>query len=133
MKHTEKTIPNLLASLPGRIPPQNVEAEQSILGALLLDPDAILQVSDKLKIEDFYREDHGVIFDHMLKLFEKRRPIDLLTLTDSLESSKKLSFVGGAGYIATLTGFVNSSVHIAHHADIVRNKAMLRKLISAGN
>jgi replicative DNA helicase len=115
------------------MPPQNTDAEQSILGAVLLDPDAILQVSDKLKVTDFYREDHGVIYDHMIKLFEKRKPIDLLTLTDALESSKKLSFVGGAGYIATLTGFVNSSVHIGHHADIVRSKALLRKLISAGN
>src|SRR4051812_28488855 len=109
MKKIENSLPHVFSGLSGRIPPQNVEAEQSILGALLLDPDAILQVSDKLKVEDFYREDHGLIFDHMLKLFEKRRPIDLLTLTDSLESSKQLSFVGGAGYIATLTGFVNSS------------------------
>jgi replicative DNA helicase len=133
MKKTEPELSHIVTSLSGRLPPQNIEAEQSILGAVLVDPDAILQVSDKLKSTDFYREDHGTIYEHMIKLFEKRRPIDLLTLTDALDSAKKLSFVGGAGYIATLTGFVNSSAHISHHADIVRDKAMLRKLISAGS
>lgn len=116
-----------------RVPPQNVEAEQCILGAILIEPDSILQVSDTLTADDFYREDHRLIFENMLRLFEKRKPIDVLTLTDALESSKKLSFVGGASYIATLTGMVNSAVHITHHAEIVRNKAMLRKLITAGS
>lgn len=122
-----------LLTIASRMPPQNVDIEQSILGAILLEQDAILQVSDKLIPEDFYREDHRVIYEAMLKLFEKRNPIDALTLTDTLESSKKLSFVGGASYIATLTGMANSTAHLGHHADIVRSKAMLRKLISAAS
>lgn len=116
----------------GKLPPQNVDAEQSILGAILIDPDGILRISDTLSPEDFYREDHRMIYEQMLKLFEKRKPIDILTVTDALESAKQLSFVGGASYITTLTGMVNSAVHIKHHADMVRNKAMLRKLITAG-
>jgi replicative DNA helicase len=132
-KPDKTSVAAALAALSSRMPPQNIEAEQSILGAILVDPDAILKVTDKLVKDDFYREDHRVIYEHMLKLFEKRRPIDLLTLTDTLESSQKLTFVGGATYIATLTSLVNSSVHIHHHADIVRNKAMLRKLITAGS
>ncbi len=116
----------------GRMPPQNIDAEQSILGALLIDPEAFLKIGDRINAQDFYREDHRVIFEHMLKLFEKRKPIDVLTLTDSLEGSKKLALVGGAAYLATLTSMVNSSVHIITHAEIVRSKAMLRKLISAG-
>ncbi len=116
----------------GRMPPQNIDAEQSILGAILIDTEAFLKIGDRIKVEDFYREDHRVIFEHMLKLFEKRKPIDVLTLSDSLETAKKLSLVGGAAYLATLTGMINSSVHIITHAEIVRSKAMLRKLISAG-
>lgn len=129
-KFLEVIAPSLNA---GRVPPQNVDAEQSILGAILIDPEAIIKITDSLSPDDFYREDHHIIYEHMLKLFEKRKPIDMLTLTDALESSKKLSFVGGATYIATLTGMVNSSVHIVHHAEIIKNKAMLRKLISAGS
>ncbi len=116
-----------------RMPPQNVEVEQSILGAILIEQDAILKVSDKLGADDFYREDHRIIYSHMLKLFEQRKPIDVLTLTDALEGSKKLSFVGGAAYVTTLTGMVNSAAHISTHADIVRQKAMLRKLITAAS
>ncbi len=119
--------------LTSRIPPQNAEAEQSILGAILIDSEAVLQVSDKLTPEDFYREDHRVIYDHMLNLFEKRKPIDILTLTDALDSAKQLTFVGGASYLATLTAMVSSSGRISHYADIVRSKAMLRKLITAGS
>lgn len=116
-----------------RLPPHTLEAEQNILGAVLIDPEAMVKISDKLASDDFYREDHKIMYEHMLQLYEKRRPIDMLTLTDALESSKKLALIGGASYIATLTSMVNSSVNIAHHADMVRNKAMLRKLISAGS
>lgn len=132
-KH-DTTLASLnISPLSSRMPPQNVDVEQSILGAILIDPDALIKVSDTLRSDDFYREDHRIIYEHMLKLFEKRKPIDLLTLTDALESAKQLSLIGGATYLATLTGMVNSSVHIVHHAEIVKNKAMLRKLISAGS
>ncbi|HEY1074992.1 MAG TPA: replicative DNA helicase [Patescibacteria group bacterium] len=131
-RETASSLTNSLQSLATRMPPQNVEAEQSILGAVLIDADSMIRITDKLKPEDFYREDHKVIFEHMLKLFEKRQPIDILTLTDSLDSSKQLAFVGGAGYIASLTSMVNSSAHIVSHAEIVRSKALLRRLIQAG-
>ena len=122
-----------VAPLGSRIPPQNVDAEQRILGAILIDSEALMKVADSLRSDDFYREDHRIIYEHMLKLFEARKPIDLLTLTDALESAKQLSFVGGASYIAALTAVVNSSANIQHYAALVRNKAMLRKLISAGS
>ncbi len=117
----------------GRVPPHSSDIEKSILGAILVDPDGILRVSDRLKPDDFYREEHKTIYAHMLQLFEKRQPIDLLTLNDSLETAKQLTYIGGSTYLATLTSQVNSSVNITNHAEIVRNKAMLRKLITAGS
>lgn len=128
-----KQVVGTLPEIATRMPPHNVEVEQSILGAILIEQDAILKVSDKLAPEDFYREDHAVIYETMLKLFEQRKPIDVLTLTDALESKKQLTFIGGASYIASLTGMANSSAHLSNHADIVRHKAMLRKLISAAS
>lgn len=119
--------------LAGRVPPQNIDAEQSILGAIMQDPEAMVKISDRLQADDFYRDDHRVIFGAMLELFEKRKPIDALTLTDTLESKKILSRAGGATYVAELIGAVNTSAHLVHHADIVRHKAMLRKLISAAS
>ncbi len=130
----KEALQNLNTLVTGtRIPPHNIEIEQNILGAILIEQDAILKISDTLSPADFYREDHRIMYEHMLGLFEKRQPIDVLTLTDALESSKKLSFIGGASYIATLTSSVNSSAHLSSHANIVRNKAMLRKLISAAS
>lgn len=116
-----------------KIPPQNIEAEQSVLGALLLDKDAIIKVADILKLDDFYREDHKVIFEAILELFEKRNPIDLVTLTDQLEKKKKLKDVGGASYLTTLVNSVPSAAHVTTYANIVHNKATLRRLISAAD
>ncbi len=116
-----------------KIPPQNIEAEQSVLGALLLDKDAIIKTADILKLDDFYREDHKVIFEAILELFEKRSPIDLVTLTDQLEKKKKLKEVGGASYLTTLVNSVPSAAHVATYANIVHNKATLRRLISAAD
>lgn len=114
-----------------KIPPQNVEAEQSVLGSLLLDKDAVLKVSDFLKKDDFYREDHAVIYDAVLKLYEKRKPIDVLTLTDLLEKEKRLKDVGGASYLTTLVNTVPTAAHIVTYAQIIQQKATLRRLISA--
>ncbi|MFA6493096.1 MAG: replicative DNA helicase [Patescibacteria group bacterium] len=114
-----------------KIPPQNIEAEQSILGALLLDKDAVIKVADILRVDDFYREDHATIYDCILKLFGKRKPIDMVTLTDELEKKKKLKDVGGASYISTLVNSVPTAAHIITYANIVHQKATLRRLISA--
>jgi replicative DNA helicase len=114
-----------------KIPPQNIEAEQSVLGSLLLDKDALLKVADFLRPDDFYRDDHKVIFEAILKLFEKRKPIDVLTLTDILEKEKKLREVGGASYLTTLVNSVPTAANVMTYAQIIQQKATLRRLISA--
>ena len=116
---------------PIKIPPQNIEAEQSVLGSILMDKDAIIKVADILKPEDFYREDHGTIYACILKLFEKRKPIDMVTLTDELEKEKKLKSIGGASYITTLVNSVPTAAHVTTYASMVHQKATLRRLISA--
>lgn len=116
---------------PVHIPPQNIEAEQSVLGCILLDKDSVVKIADIVRIEDFYREDHQKIFSAILELFEKRTPIDLVTLTDCLEKKKQLKDVGGVSYLTTLANIVPSSAHIVSYAEIVHNKATLRRLISA--
>jgi len=116
---------------PIKIPPQNTEAEQSVLGSILMDKDAIIKVADILKPEDFYREDHATIYRCILKLFEKRKPIDMVTLTDELEKEKKLKEIGGASYITTLVNSVPTAAHVTTYANMVHQKATLRRLISA--
>lgn len=114
-----------------KIPPQNIEAEQAVLGAILLDKDALYKIADILRPDDFYREDHKQIFSSMLGLFEKRAPIDLVTLTDQLNKDKKLEVAGGATYLTHLASETFSSAHVLKHAEIVSEKAILRRLISA--
>lgn len=113
------------------VPPQSLEAEQSVLGALLINQEAIAKVADTLHAEDFYRSDHAAIFAAMLELYERRMPIDVVTLTDRLESAKQLTAVGGAAYVSSLANLVPSSVHVVSYATIVREKATLRRLIAA--
>lgn len=116
-----------------KLPPQNIEAEQSVLGALLIDKDAIIKVADILTPDDFYREDHKYIYLAMLSLFEKRMPIDVVTLSDELETKGKFESVGGATYLTTLVNTVPTASHIVHYAEIIQQKATLRRLISAAN
>jgi len=116
-----------------RIPPQNLEAEQSVLGSLLLDKDAIIQVGDVVTSGDFYEERNGIIYEAMIVLYEKRMPIDVVTLTDQLEKSKQLKEVGGASYLSTLVNAVPTAAHAAKYAEIVKNKAVLRRLIKAAS
>ncbi|MBI4022586.1 replicative DNA helicase [Candidatus Berkelbacteria bacterium] len=116
-----------------RVPPQAVEAEQAVLGALLLDKDAIIKIADVLAAEDFYRPDHRQIYEAILRLYEKRMPLDVITLTDELERTKELAAVGGATVIARLTSGVSTSVNVVHHAGIVHEKGLLRRLISAAS
>jgi len=114
-----------------KIPPQNLEAEQSVLGSLLIDKDAILKVGDFLNAEDFYRDDHRIVYQTILKLYEKHKPVDVVTLTDELEINKKLKDIGGASYLATLVNSVPTAANVASYAQIVQHKATLRRLISA--
>jgi len=115
-----------------KIPPQNLEAEQSVLGALLLDRDAILKVGDFIKPEDFYRDDHAIIYQAILHLNEHRKPVDVVTLTDWLEKEKKLKEIGGATYLATLANAVPTAANVATYGQIIQQKATLRRLISSG-
>lgn len=116
-----------------RMPPQNIEAEQSVLGALLLDKEAIFKVADIITSADFYRDNHRQIYEAMEGLFEKRIPIDVLTLTEELEKAKKIKMIGGASYLTTLVNAVPSAAHVVHYAQIVADKATLRRLISAAS
>src|SRR5436309_7183156 len=113
-----------------RVPPQNVEAEQSVLGAVLLDNDAINQAIEILTAEDLYRESHREIFRAMVGLSERNQPVDAITLTDALRTAGVLEAVGGAGYIAELAACVPTAANAAHYARIVREKALLRSLAS---
>lgn len=115
-----------------KIPPQNQEAEQSVLGSLLLDKEAIFKVADFLRPDDFYREDHTQIYEAIIKLYEKRKPVDVVTLTDVLEKEKKLKEVGGASYLSSLVNSVPTAANVVTYGQIVQQKATLRRLISAG-
>ncbi|MBC7255489.1 MAG: replicative DNA helicase [Chloroflexi bacterium] len=114
-----------------RLPPQNIEAEQSVLGSLLIDPDAILKVSTFLRPEDFYRETHQRIYSAILQLHERRMPTDFITVVDELERQGQLDFVGGAAYITSLINMVPTSIHVEHYARIVERAAIMRRLITA--
>ncbi len=116
-----------------RMPPQAIEAEQSVLGAILLDNDAMIKVADILLVEDFYRPDHQLIYSSMIALYEKRMPLDVVTLTDELEKTKQLKDIGGASTLATLTSRVPTAAHAAHYAGIIHEKAILRRIITAAS
>ncbi len=115
-----------------RIPPQNLEAEQGVLGSMLLDRDAIARVVEGIRPEDFYRDAHRVIFSAMLDLFERGEPVDLITVTNRLTDTGKLEDIGGATYLASLPNAVPTAANVDYYAAIVLEKSMLRALISAG-
>ena len=96
-----------------RLPPQNVDSEQAVLGSILIDRDAIIEVADFLHPEDFYRQAHGTIFAAMLGLFEHREPIDVVTVAEALERDNQLESVGGASYLSTLGNDTPTAVHVA--------------------
>ena len=114
-----------------RIPPHNIEAEQSVLGSLMLDKDAIIKIADLLKSGDFYKDDHNFIYEMMLELYEDREPIDVLSLSNKLEEKGKLDQIGGSSYLASLVNSVPSASNVTHYAKVVQKKATLRRLITA--
>lgn len=116
-----------------KIPPQNIEAEQSLLGAILIDKDSIFKIADALNAEDFYKENHRLIYEAILDLFAKREPLDILTLTSRLQEKGQLEKIGGRSYLAELTGAVPTSSHIAQYAAIIQKKATLRRLMRAAS
>jgi len=114
-----------------RIPPQNMEAEQSVLGAMLIDSDAIVAAAEALQPTDFYREGHRKIFAAMLALFERGEPVDLITLAEELNQTGVLETVGGIAYLTTLANIVPTAANVDYYIKIVREKAVLRSLIHA--
>lgn len=115
------------------VPPHSLDAEKSTLGSLLVDKEAVVKVSDFLGADDFYHDAHRSIYESILELYDKRSPIDLVTLTNSLEKKKELKLVGGASYLALLANEVPTATHIFQYATIVKEKAILRRLILAGD
>jgi len=116
---------------PDKMIPANLEAEEAVLGSLLIDPDAILKVATFLRAEDFYRQKHGWIYQAALDLHERREPVDFVTLCDELRRREQLDEVGGAAYITALINAVPTAAHVEHYARIVERTAVLRRLISA--
>lgn len=114
-----------------KLPPQNLEAEESILGALMIDKDAIFKITDVIQAADFYKPANARIFETILKLFEKHEPIDILSVTNKLNEANLFAEVGGNSYLTHLIEMVPSSSHISHYAKIVHEKKILRDLINA--
>lgn len=112
-----------------RLPPQNLEAEQSILGAIILDNDALPRVVEDLKPDDFYKEAHRRLYRVMLDLFDKSEPVDIITLTDYLRRSNELETIGGLSYLSFLANSIPTSANIKYHSKIIREKSLLRSLI----
>jgi replicative DNA helicase len=114
-----------------RLPPQNIEAEQSVLGSLLIDPDAIIKVGSFLRPEFFYREAHQVVYSAILALQERRQPADFVTVVDELDRQGNLDLAGGPAYLTSLINMVPTSVHVEHYGHIVERTSVMRRLIAA--
>lgn len=112
-----------------RIPPHNLEAEQAVLGAILLENDAIVAAAEHIGPEDFYRAAHQRIFEAMLQLNDEAEPVDLITLSTRLKDQDLLEEVGGIGYLTELANAVPTAANVAHYAQIIEEKALLRRLI----
>jgi len=118
-------------NLTERVPPQNLEAEQSLLGCLLIDKDAIVKIADTLFEDDFYKNAHSVIFNIIKELFNHQEPIDILTVANRLEEKKKLTETGGRTYLAKLSNTIATSANVANYSKIIQRKATLRRLQQA--
>jgi len=114
-----------------RMPPQNIEAEKAVLGAMLIKKDAIIEVQEILRPEDFYREAHKVAYEAMLKLTDSEEAVDIVTLTEELRKEEQLERVGGVRFVTDIANTVPTAANISYHAKIVKEKAELRRLIDA--
>lgn len=134
----ENHIPNANINFAGpavnfRMPPQNLEAEMSVLGSVMIDPTAFWRVADVLSSGDFYRDGHRLLYETMIEIFEKHEPIDILSVSSRLREKGILEDVGGTSYLANLVNSVPSASNAGHYAEIVRKKAVLRDLIAASS
>ena len=116
----------------GRVPPQDIVAEKSLLGAIMIKDDVLPEVLSILKPRDFYEKRHEIIFNAMQNLYDQHKPIDLLTLTAELKSSKTLKEIGGAAYLTELSNFVPAASHAKAYAEIIERASVRRRLIKAG-
>ncbi|MCK5123028.1 MAG: replicative DNA helicase [Candidatus Pacebacteria bacterium] len=126
---TSKTTTNPEFKTTDKLPPQNIEAEQSVLGSLMIDKNAIIKIADLVNEDDFYKNSHGKIYKTMLYLYEHHEPIDLLSLSNRLKETDEIEQIGGKSYLASLANAVPTAANIVHYAKIVAKKSVLRKLI----
>ncbi|HTX87340.1 MAG TPA: replicative DNA helicase [Candidatus Nanoarchaeia archaeon] len=117
----------------GKLPPQNIEAEQSLISCLLLEKNAIVKVVDTLSEKDFYKDAHFIIYATIKELFSRQEPIDILTLSNRLDAKGKLAAIGGRTYLAQLSNFVATASNVENYAKIIRHKATLRRLQQAAS
>ena len=120
------------AKIGGKIPPQNLDAEMSLIGAILIDEEVLIDIAEIVKAVDFYDKRHATIFAAIIRLYEHHQPVDLLTLTNELKKREELDAVGGASYLAELTNYVPTASHAKSYAEIVAQAAVRRRLIKAG-
>ena len=123
-------VTNQKLTIRDKLPPQNIEAEMSLLGGLMLDKDAIMRVADLLESKDFYKPIHQIIYEAMQELFDKGEPIDLLSVSSRLKEKEKLEEIGGHSYLTELINIVPTASHVLNYAKTVQNKRILRDLIS---
>ncbi len=116
-----------------KVPPHSKEAEQSVIGSILIDKDSIIKIADLLNPDDFYYGTHKIIYEAIVDLYSRHDPIDLLTVANILEERKQIDTIGGPAYLAELTSIVPTSTHIFKYAQIVKSKSTLRNMIKAGN
>ena len=116
-----------------KMPPQDVEAEKAVLGAILIENEVLNSVLEILDANDFYRETHRIIFKAMLDLYEKHEAIDLITLVDALKKDNKLEAVNGIAYVTALPSAIATAANVQYHAKIVYEKSVLRKLINVSS
>ena len=115
----------------GKLPPQNLDAERSLLGAILIDEEVLADAAEIVRPNDFYDKNHSLIFAGMVRLFEKHKPVDLLTLTEELQKKDELEIIGGSAYLTDLTNYVPTAAHADAYAEMVAQKAVRRRLIRA--
>ncbi len=122
-----------MSAVEQRVPPQSIEAEQAVLGALMIDSEAVYSVMDMIKPSDFYRQAHREIYQAILDLVSKNEPVDMLTVIEALRQKDKLEEVGGATYISSLSTVVPTSANVVYYSNIILEKAVMRSLISAAS
>lgn len=115
----------------GKVPPQNIDAEKSLLGAILIDEEVLADVSEHVHPKDFYDKRHATIFGAMMRLYERHKPVDLLTLTDELKKKDELDMIGGSAHLTELTNHVPTAAHATAYAEMVAETAVRRRLIKA--